>query len=325
MIVMARAGMLRLLCEHPLQNLAGLELILVGLVETVGGGEQRQRVEDPRFTIVGVALRDRLHLAHVGGCARAVIELVVIGVEGRQRVEIVAFARRLRAQRQRLRDGVASFLQVGRRRRRPNLVPDAHGDTPIRHGAIGFGLGDRGKFLQRLPVPERVQGRERGIEARLNVGAARDGKAHVPSAALHQIMGVALGGGAARRAERKHRGKSCNKPRSCLGPAPNPGAIDRHGSTPMRFRLLIIGQFERSAITRRLLRRPIIVATWRSTAWRSRACGRRETPGSDKLSEASLRTSSSAAAISSRRSPGSAVSTVQFPGRSARGTARAWS
>jgi len=117
--------------------------------------------------------------------------------------------------------------------------------------------------FQRLPVPERVQGCERGIEARLNVGAARDGKAHVPSAALHQIMGVALGGGAARRAERKHRGKSCNKPRSCLGPAPNPGAIDHHGSTPMRFRLFIIGQFERSAITRRLLRRPIIVATWR--------------------------------------------------------------
>jgi len=194
----ARGRVLRLLCEHPLQNLPGLELILVGLVETVGGGEQRQRVEDARFTIIGVALRDRFHLAHIGGGARAMIELVVIGVERRERVDIVAFARRLRVQRQRPRDGVASLLQVGRRRRRPNLVPDAHGDPPIRHGAIGFGLGDRGKFLQRLAVPERVQGRERGIEARLDVGAARDGKAHVASAAFHQIVGVALGAGAAR-------------------------------------------------------------------------------------------------------------------------------
>src|SRR5262249_26308647 len=117
--------------------------------------------------------------------AGAMIELVMIRVERRERVEIIAFARGLRAQRQRLRDGVASFLQVGRRRRRPNLVPDAHGDTPIRHGAIGFGLGDGGKFLQCLAVPERVQGRERGIEARLNVGAARDGKADVAAAALH--------------------------------------------------------------------------------------------------------------------------------------------
>src|SRR5262245_66064949 len=100
------------------------------------------------------------------------IELVVIGVERRERVEIVAFARRLRIQRQRLRGGVASLLQVGWRRRCPNLVPDAHGDTPIRHGAIGYGLGDRGKFLQQLAVPQRWQDRERSSEAWLNVGAS---------------------------------------------------------------------------------------------------------------------------------------------------------
>ena len=94
--VMAGAWVLRLLREHLLQNLAGLELIPVGLVEAVGGGEQRQRVEDACFTIVGVALRERFHLAHIGGGARAMIELVVIGVERRERVEIVAFARSLR-------------------------------------------------------------------------------------------------------------------------------------------------------------------------------------------------------------------------------------
>jgi hypothetical protein len=64
-------------------------------------------------------------------------------------------------------------------------------------------------------------------------------------------MCFALRAGAARRAERKHRGKSCHKPQWCLETGPKPGAINHHGSTPMRFRLFIIGQFERSAITRR--------------------------------------------------------------------------
>ncbi|HVI65632.1 MAG TPA: hypothetical protein VM910_24075, partial [Bradyrhizobium sp.] len=35
-------------------------------------------------------------------------------------------------------------------------------------------------------------------------------------------------------------------------------AIDHHGITPMRFRLFIIGQLERSAIMRGLLRRPTV-------------------------------------------------------------------
>jgi hypothetical protein len=145
---------LRLLREDLLQNLARFELILVSLVETVGGSEQRQCIEDPRLTLIGIALRDLLHLAHIGRGARAVVERVVTRVECRERLEIISFARCLRVERQSACDGVASFLQVGRRRRRPNLVPDAHGDAPVRHGAIRFGLGDGSEFLQGLPVPE---------------------------------------------------------------------------------------------------------------------------------------------------------------------------
>src|SRR2546430_14902524 len=51
--VMARTGVLRLFCEDLLQNLARLELVFVCLVETVSGGEQRQRVEDPRLPVIG--------------------------------------------------------------------------------------------------------------------------------------------------------------------------------------------------------------------------------------------------------------------------------
>src|SRR5262249_60732655 len=77
-----------------LENGAGLQLILVGLVEAVGGREQRQRVEDARLDILGIALREPLHLAHIGARARAMVELVMIGVESRERLEVIAFARR---------------------------------------------------------------------------------------------------------------------------------------------------------------------------------------------------------------------------------------
>ena len=68
------------------------------------------------------------------------------------------------------------------------LVPDAHGDTPMRHGAIRLERGDCREFLQCLPVPERMQGCERCIEARLNFLAARDGKADSPATPFHQVV-----------------------------------------------------------------------------------------------------------------------------------------
>src|SRR5262249_11558382 len=107
--VMSRAWVLRLLRKNLLQDRAGLELVLIGLVERVGGGEQGQRIEDPRLAVIGIALRNLLHLAHIGRSARAMVELVVIRVEGRERVEIILFAGGLRAQRQSPRDGVASL------------------------------------------------------------------------------------------------------------------------------------------------------------------------------------------------------------------------
>ena len=227
--VVARARVLRLLRKDLLENGAGLQLVLVGLVEAVGGREQRQRVEDARLDVVVIALREPLHLAHIGARAGAMIELVMIGVEGRERLDVIAFVRRRPAQRQRPRDGLASRFQARRRRRRPDLIPHAHGDAPIGHGAVRLGLGDRREFLQGLPVPERVQRCERGIEARLNVGAAGDGQAHVAAAAFHQIVG--LGAGVAREAERKQRGEDwCEE-----GAGVKRGRarkIDRHDGTP---------------------------------------------------------------------------------------------
>ena len=86
--------MLRLLREHLLQDIAGLELILVGLIETVSSGEERERIENASFAVVRIPLRELLHLAHVGGGARAMIQLVMVGVKRRQCLNVIPLALR---------------------------------------------------------------------------------------------------------------------------------------------------------------------------------------------------------------------------------------
>src|SRR5215831_9445612 len=49
----------------------------------------------------------------------------------------------------------------------------AHCDAPIADRTVGLGFGDRGKFLQRFGIPERVQGPDRVLEGFLGVRTAR--------------------------------------------------------------------------------------------------------------------------------------------------------
>ena len=146
--------MLGHLREQLFQDFAARDLILVGLVERIGGGEQRERIEDLRLAVVGIALRDLLHLRRVSPRARRMVELVGIGVERRQRVDVIRLARRFARYRPRLLDRVEPFLEIVGPRRRPQLVPHAHGHSPIAHRALGVGFTQRGELLERLPVPE---------------------------------------------------------------------------------------------------------------------------------------------------------------------------
>ena len=50
----------------------------------------------------------------------------------------------------------------------------AHRDAPVPHRATGFCLGDRGKCLQRLGIPERVQNPDRLLERILRVRPTSD-------------------------------------------------------------------------------------------------------------------------------------------------------
>ena len=88
--IMRHAGVLRLALGDHLQDCRALELAGIGLVGRRSRGIERERIIDLRFVIIGIALRQRFHGFDVGLHAGAVIDLVVVGVHGAKRIQIVA-------------------------------------------------------------------------------------------------------------------------------------------------------------------------------------------------------------------------------------------
>jgi hypothetical protein len=204
--VVRDAGMGRDLGEQLFQDGAGRKLVLVGLVQRIGRGKERKRIEDPRFAVVGMVLRDGFHFLGIGERARAVVELVAIGVEDCERLDVIAFTRRFAGRRARLLDRLLANLETGGLRRRPELIPHAHGEAPMRHRAIGIALRDRREFLACLLVPEGVQRRERSVEARLHSAPAGGREYQVATAPLHQRVGIVLRKGVLMGSEKNARG-----------------------------------------------------------------------------------------------------------------------
>jgi hypothetical protein len=58
----------------------------------------------------------------------------------------------------------------------PELVPEAHGDSPVRHGAVGIIGSDLLEFFLRFLVPEGVQQSDAALEGLLHRWRAGDGK-----------------------------------------------------------------------------------------------------------------------------------------------------
>ena len=75
------AGMPRLALEDRLQDRRAFELIGIGLVVRRGGDVQRDGIENLRFVVIRIALRQRFHGLEIGLHARAMGDLVVVGVE----------------------------------------------------------------------------------------------------------------------------------------------------------------------------------------------------------------------------------------------------
>src|SRR2546427_12808465 len=87
--------MLRLPLEDRLQDQGAFELIGIGLVARRGSYVERDRVSDLRLFVIGIARSKRLLRLKEGLNARAMVDLVVIGIERQEGVDVVALALRL--------------------------------------------------------------------------------------------------------------------------------------------------------------------------------------------------------------------------------------
>ena len=155
--VMRDPRMVGQLRPHRLQDRARLFLIGVGLVGRRRSRDQGEGIEHAAFPIIGIAQMHLLHRFFVSDGARAVIDLVVVPVESRDRRDVIAFAIGFLLRGHRLLDRRRPRLQRRRVGRVPQRVPMAHRHAPIAHRAIGLDLGDGSKGLDRLLVPEGVQ------------------------------------------------------------------------------------------------------------------------------------------------------------------------
>ncbi len=133
-----------------------------------------------------------VHLLHGRGVSpgsRFVVRFLAIGIERLQGEDVIALAGR--------RPGLhlAGLLQFRRGpldgwciRLIPELMPQAHGLAPVRHGALRVLLFDVEKSLLRLFVPERMQQRDTLFECLLRVRSTRHGKMHRAQLFLREVF-----------------------------------------------------------------------------------------------------------------------------------------
>ena len=100
-------------------------------------------------------------------------DLVVIGIEHRQRVDEIALAFGLGADRLRLLDGGKPEREIGGGRRVMRVVEQAQRDAPIRDAAFGIGLERLLEDLLGFAVPERMLVAHGAVEAPLRGLVAR--------------------------------------------------------------------------------------------------------------------------------------------------------
>ena len=190
--------------QHRVEDGGGLLLYGVRLVGEGDGAEQREAVEDGGLAVLGMARVDRLHGAGEGGRAGGMVEPAALGIEGLQRLHVVALARGRGRGILRLLDLGQAARQVGRagRRRgvrgRPHGMEERHRDAPVGHRARGIGGEDLAEGQLRLLVGEGVQESRGPAELRPGGGGAGDGE--VDGAEL-------LAGRDAVRVRRVRRGK----------------------------------------------------------------------------------------------------------------------
>ena len=173
--VVGHAGMVGLGGEELLQDRRRLLAICESCVLVRFGGEQGERVENRGFVVIRVGLVNLLHRVGVRLGASVVLEVLGIAVEGCDGRDIRLLARSGRAvsgfRRMNFVEAVLDDLLV---RLVPQLVPQAHGQSPVRHGAVGIASGNLHEFFFCLFVPKRVQQSHAALEGLLHISRAGD-------------------------------------------------------------------------------------------------------------------------------------------------------
>ena len=169
--------MLRILLEERLENFRRVLLIRAAPVRGRSGSQQRERIENLRFAIIGILKRDGGHGLLIGqrsGCVRNARRVFVKQCE---RVDKSPFAGRAAANAFCLLDFQLSARQIRRRNRRlPQLVIVRNRRAPVRHGALRIGACNFEKAFLRRRIPKRMQQRHGTIEGGLHGRRTRNGE-----------------------------------------------------------------------------------------------------------------------------------------------------
>ena len=169
--IVSHAGMIRLLGEGLLEERRRFELVRVGLVAGVESDVERQRIEDGGFPVLRILRGQRVHGLLVILRARAMVDLVVVLVEGLDGGEVVELALGLGAHALALGHRRGPQLEVlGRRGAGQGIPESGHRRTPIGDAAGGIGLGRGLESLDRIGEPEGVEQGHGPGELRLGGG-----------------------------------------------------------------------------------------------------------------------------------------------------------
>src|SRR5262245_33855894 len=144
-----------------------LELHRVGLISRRGGDVEFYRVENLSLIVTWIRLRHCLHRFEIRKYAGAMIDFVVIGIEGGHRIDEIALALRLGADRLALLDRRKPKREVPHWRRGVRVIEKAQRDPPIGNAAVGIRLEYLLEQLLRLSIPERMLVAHGSIEAAL--------------------------------------------------------------------------------------------------------------------------------------------------------------
>ncbi|MGY2916046.1 hypothetical protein ACVWYP_001676 [Bradyrhizobium sp. USDA 3262] len=212
--IVGDAGVLGLAREDRFEQRRALQLVGVGLVARRGRDVERDRIGDLRLVIVGIVRRDLLFGRQESLHAGAVIDLVVVDIHRRDRIDVFPLARGAGIQRLAFFRSFKAERKVFRWRRCMRIVEVAERDPPIGDGALWVGLQHLLEGASRRAVPERMLIQHGPIEQLLRFRLAGCYKMDFAQSLFGRIRGGRLRNGRGNEANDHSEGKPCHGTRS---------------------------------------------------------------------------------------------------------------